>query len=262
MKIYEAIERVGQAAIQDGLCDAIILKGSIGRGDEDQYSDVDMYLITSKENYENVLEKRESYLEAYKEIIFREENDFGVLQMLAIFEDGVHFDLYTTTVEQMEHGDPIKVYYDPKGLFADYSWKRPALTTKQKAKLFDSALYYFVEGNSAYCRKNYPWAANIMGEAINCSVILIRSYYDGTYAFLGLKKINEILPQEEYAIVERAYGWMNQERFPQAVMELMKLLDLYVVRCGEDVKKELNLKFYGWVKENLGKTLFVTMQSE
>ena len=45
MKTYEAITVISNHIIDDGLCDAIILKGSIGRGDDDEFSDVDMYLI-------------------------------------------------------------------------------------------------------------------------------------------------------------------------------------------------------------------------
>lgn len=30
MKTYNAIDKIGQAIIADGLCDAVVLKGSIG----------------------------------------------------------------------------------------------------------------------------------------------------------------------------------------------------------------------------------------
>lgn len=258
MKLEDAIQSIATSVIQDGLCDAILLKGSMGRGDADEYSDIDMYLITSSELYDSVLKRRQTYLESYKKILFREENDFGILQMLAIYEDAVHVDLYTTTVEKMDHSDPIKVYYDPKGLFEHYEWHRDGLTNQQLVKVFNSALYYFVEGDSAYKRKNYPWAARIMDESISKATILLRSHYDKQYAFLGLKKINQILPREEYELIETAYGCMNKEEFLKAMKALVAMLDLFVSRCEEEIRVELNLEFFAWIKENVGKTLFNT----
>ncbi len=57
-KTYDAIDMICKKVIAEGLCDAIILKGSIGRGDDDEYSDVDLYLITKDENREKVMQQR------------------------------------------------------------------------------------------------------------------------------------------------------------------------------------------------------------
>ena len=69
MRTYDAIRAIGNRVIGDNLCDAILLKGSIGRGDDDEYSDVDMYLVVAPENMDAVLQKRCEYLSAYKEIV-------------------------------------------------------------------------------------------------------------------------------------------------------------------------------------------------
>lgn len=58
MRTYEAIEKVSNAIIADGLCEAILVKGSIGRGDDDEYSDVDMYVVVKNEILKSFLEKR------------------------------------------------------------------------------------------------------------------------------------------------------------------------------------------------------------
>lgn len=70
MKTYATIDKIGQAIIVDGLCEAIVLKGSIGRGDDDEYSDVDMYAIVTEENYQAFMERRETYLKSYRDIVF------------------------------------------------------------------------------------------------------------------------------------------------------------------------------------------------
>lgn len=68
MRTYEAIEKVSNAIIKDGLCEAILIKGSIGRGDDDEYSDVDMYVVVRNDQYENFLNKRIGYLTKYRPV--------------------------------------------------------------------------------------------------------------------------------------------------------------------------------------------------
>lgn len=88
MRTYDAIDVISKKVIEDNLCDAILLKGSIGRGDDDEYSDVDMYLIVSPEKWDAVLEKRTEYLSAYGEMIYLEDVNFGLPQKVAIYVNG------------------------------------------------------------------------------------------------------------------------------------------------------------------------------
>ncbi|SHM66030.1 hypothetical protein SAMN02746066_02788 [Anaerosporobacter mobilis DSM 15930] len=256
MKTYAAIDKIGQAIIVDGLCEAIVLKGSIGRGDDDEYSDVDMYAIVTEENYQAFMERRETYLKSYRDIVFLEENDFGVKQMLAIYDDALHVDLYTTTMEQLDHGNPVKVFYDPKNLFDNYQVVHNMYTKEDLISIFDDSLYYFVEASSAYARKNYPWTAHILASAIAGCTILLRNRYDKEYAFLGLKKINEILPEDEYALIEAAYANLNQDGFQKANTYILKMLEIILDSMEESERNACNLKFYEWCKENVNVTLF------
>lgn len=182
MKTYKAIDKIGQAIIADCLCEAIVLKGSIGRGDDDEYSDVDMYAIVTEENYQLFMERREKYLKSYRDIVFLAENDFGVKQMLAIYDDALHVDLYTTTMENLDHGNPVKVYYDPMNLFDNYQVINKMFTNEELISIFDESLYYFVEAASAYARKNYPWTAHILAGAIANCAVLMRNRYDNAGA--------------------------------------------------------------------------------
>ena len=61
-RLDEAIARIADAAVADGLCEAVLLKGSIARGDADEFSDIDLYLVVSPQNRDAVLERREKYL--------------------------------------------------------------------------------------------------------------------------------------------------------------------------------------------------------
>ncbi|BCJ95778.1 hypothetical protein acsn021_33470 [Anaerocolumna cellulosilytica] len=257
MKTYKAIEAVGSKIIQDGLCEAILLKGSIGRGDDDAYSDVDMYAVVTKKNYESFLERRLSYLNAYNSIVYTTENDFGMKQTLAIFSDVLHFDLYTVTKEDFPcYGEPIKVYYDPDNLFGEYKVETKRLSKEQLVNCFNNTLYYFVEADSAYQRKNYAWTARIMDEAVANAAILLRYIYDKEYAYLGLKKLNELIPEEQYNWVEGAYKNLTPEGFTIANAYIIRILEFVLENLSEEIIGVFDLKFLQWIKDNLHAVLF------
>ncbi len=64
------------------------------------------------------------------------------------------------------------VWYDPKGLFSDYIYHRIDIADGEIAPYFSEVLYCFAEADSAYRRKNYAWAARILGNAIAEAAIL------------------------------------------------------------------------------------------
>ena len=81
--------------------------GLIGRGDDDEFSDVDMYLIVSPEHMDTVLQRRCAYLSAYKEIVYLEDVNFGLPQKVAIYVDALHVDLYVARMEQIDMQTPF-----------------------------------------------------------------------------------------------------------------------------------------------------------
>lgn len=256
MRTYDAIRAISSRVIADGLCDAVILKGSIGRGDDDAYSDVDMYLIVPPENMDAVLQKRPEYLSAYKEIIFLEDVDFGLPQKIAIYTDALHVDLYTARRDQIGHTDPIKIWYDPKGLFDNYAYHREDMEETEIAQYFSEVLYCFVEADTAYRRKNYAWTARIMSGAIAGAAFLLRYPYDRKYAFLGLKKINEIIPYEEYQLLEDAYACLARDSFDRSNDCLVRALEVFIAHADDSLKDKLDMRLFAWVKESLGSLLF------
>ncbi len=256
MRTYDAINAISNRIIKDGLCDAIILKGSIGRGDDDEFSDVDIYLIVSPENMDAVKDKGNEYLSVYKDIVFLEDVNFGLPQKIAIYVDALHVDLYIAQLEQIGHGDPIKVWYDPKELFNNYTYYRDDMTEDEITQYFSEVLYYFAEADTAYKRKNYAWVSKLMSNAIAEVAILLRYPYDKKYAFLGLKKINEIIPSEQYQLLEDAYTYLGKNGFQKSNECLIEALELIISQSNTSLKEKLDLKLFEWIKDSLKTFLF------
>ena len=255
-RLDEAIARIGGAAAADGLCEAVLLKGSIARGDADEFSDIDLYLVVSPQNRDAVLERREHYLAAYGNVVFIEDVDFGLPQKVAIFSDALHVDLYVAEPQQVGSLDPVVAAYDPAGLFADVTPTRADVTDEGLCRHFSSAIYCLVEASSAYGRRNDAWAAKIMGDAVGELSVLVRSPYDRRYAFLGLKKINEVIPSEDYQLLEGIYISLGRGDFPEAAQAILNVLDAFLANADDGLAAKLDVRFLTWAKESLGAVLF------
>ena len=59
MKQYDAVEKISKAIIKDKIAMAIFLQGSLARGLEDEYSNVDYFVIVSDENRKALIDKRD-----------------------------------------------------------------------------------------------------------------------------------------------------------------------------------------------------------
>ena len=255
-RLNEAIARIGGAAAADGLCEAVLLKGSIARGDADEFSDIDLYLVVSPQNRDAVLERREHYLAAYGNVVFIEDVDFGLPQKAAIFSDALHVDLYVAEPQQVGSLDPVVAAYDPAGLFADVTPTRADVTDEGLCRHFSSAIYCLVEASSAYGHRNDAWAAKIMSDAVGELSVLVRSPYDRRYAFLGLKKINEVIPSEDYQLLEGIYISLGRGDFPEAAQAILNVLDAFLANADDGLAAKLNVRFLTWAKESLGAVLF------
>ena len=262
LRTYEAIEKVSNAIIHENLCEAILVKGSIGRGDDDAYSDVDLYVIVNEEKLKQFLDKRIHYLEAYKKIVFYEYMNFVAEQVVAIYDDGLHIDLYTVTRDNLPDKDKAKVIYDPNLILEEYNAGIQQTSPEELAERFSSALYYIVEADSAYQRKNYPWASYILSSSIANCAILLRYLYDKDYTYLGLKKINEIIPCKQYLWIEEASKNLNESGYPLALYKIIKILNYVTDNIDKDIKNLFNLEFFNWMKEKLENQLFQQKNDE
>ena len=255
-RLDEAVACIAGAAVADGLCEAVLLKGSIARGDVDEFSDIDLYLVASPLNRDVVLEQREKYLAAYGDIVFIEDVDFGLPQKVAIFSDALHVDLYVAEPQQVGSLDPVVAVYDPVGLFEGAAPTRADVTDEELCRHFSSAIYCLVEASSAYARRNDVWAAKIMSDAVGELSVLVRSLYDRRYAFLGLKKINEVIPAEDYRLLEDVYARLGRGDFLEAARTILGVLDAFLANASDGLAAKLDVRFLTWAKESLGTLLF------
>ena len=110
---WEAVEAVLRAVKECPEVKAAFLKGSLAKGIADEYSDVDFYCLVDSADVERFLGKRMAILETYRPLIYHSESNFVGPQLVAVFDNGLHFDLYTVTLESFPQAGQFRVPYDP-----------------------------------------------------------------------------------------------------------------------------------------------------
>jgi predicted nucleotidyltransferase len=117
--LQEAIERFRAASQADPRIVAAFVGGSLAAGTADEYSDLDLYLITPDEEYANFFAGRAAFMRQLGEPVLLEDFDgFGFDMVLFIFEDGIKGELALAKASGFLHihDGPYRVLVDKIGL--------------------------------------------------------------------------------------------------------------------------------------------------
>ena len=189
MKQWDAINVVVGALKDDSAVRALFLKGSLAKDVGDEYSDVNLYCLVHDDQLEDFFVKRIMYLEQYKTILFWSESNFVGPQIVAIFEDGLHFDLYTVTEKRLPKTYSIKIIYDPEKLLSQYQSMPLSLTSEDVIQLINEFFFVFYEYQFAYKRKDFSWASRLASHLSGEFAILLRSVIEPSTGMLGFIKM-------------------------------------------------------------------------
>jgi predicted nucleotidyltransferase len=247
----EAIEKVYAEIMKDKLVKAVFLKGSIARGECDEYSDVDFYCMVDEKKIENFLSKRLKYLQAYKQIIYYTEENFVGPQIVTVFEDGLHFDLYTVTKENLHNTDQIKILYDPENLLKDYKNENFLLSNEAISKYFNEATFMLLEFEAAYMRDDLIWASRLGSHISGYLSIILRYIYDKDNTMLGLKRLYKKLDNKMYNNYKNAIDLLGPSYLPQGVILLCEIAEEILEKLPEEISKEVNKKFFYFMLDKI-----------
>ncbi len=100
---------------------AAFLGGSYARGATDAYSDLDLYLITTDEAYDDFFAGYADFMHLLGEPVFlKDSHDYGFDLILFIYADGTEGELGLGRESHFTHihGGPYKILLDKKGILA------------------------------------------------------------------------------------------------------------------------------------------------
>jgi predicted nucleotidyltransferase len=113
MKVTEALEVLTNSLVKDKRVQAIFIKGSVGREEQDEHSDLDLYCLVDQDDLSDFLLSRIDHLETYGKLLFYDDIYIIAPQIIAVYENMLHVDLFTVTEEIFVEKDYFKVIYDP-----------------------------------------------------------------------------------------------------------------------------------------------------
>ncbi|MCL2170152.1 MAG: hypothetical protein FWB74_09040 [Defluviitaleaceae bacterium] len=241
MKRYDAIEAVKNAISAEGLADALFLKGSIAKGTDDDWSDVDFYAAVSPENFDAFLARRIHYIEAYKPLIYWSNVNHVGPQIVGVFEDGLHFDLYTVPTGAIPQTGEIKPLYDPAGILASYSTAPLSVTSEEIIRAIHSFTFVLVEFEAAFHRGDTIWATRLSHALLGELSIVLRHLHDPQNAQLGLKGIHKVIPKDMTEILKNSMD----------VPALIKLMSELIKQLPTEVRKRINMKFFEFMATSI-----------
>ncbi len=191
------IERFVDLCSADERIVAAFLGGSLARGEADEYSDLDLCLITTDEAYGDVVAGRAAIIEQLGEPLFLE--DFGLEGVVFfILVDGTEAELYfgrKSGLHEIHDVGPYRPLLDKEGVLegAEFPWREP--DRAEQIEALRRCLYWFWHDLSHFIAavgRGHLWWAYGQLEAL-------RGYY-----------VNLIRIEQNIAAQEEAYEKLDQ----------------------------------------------------
>lgn len=226
----QAVEKICASLKKDSRVQAVFLKGSMGRDEHDEYSDIDLYCLVEEEHKTQFLSERAVHLEAYRPIIFQDDIFIIAPQLIAVYDNLLHIDLFTVTLESFPEKDYFRVLYDPEGMLKSYQATQTLEINREEFQdaVIDVAWFLF-QYKKASARGNGIWAARMLTNVMDHLARVLLYKYAPHRAQLGVKTLDKSLPYELFEEIEAIFSCITPNCHKKAAVRISLLL-----------KKELN----------------------
>lgn len=233
-----AVQEITSSLITSPYVRAVFLKGSMGRNEHDEHSDIDLYCLVYQEQEELFLKERLSHLVAYRPILFQDDIFIIAPQLIAVFDNLLHIDLFTVTVESFTTKDFFKVLYDPENLLDQFVKTQNLELSKEEytEHVIDVAWFLF-QYRKASARENNVWAVKMLSHVIEHLARVLLYRYAPHRAQLGLKTISQSLPKAVFLEIESISNFMTPENHAQAAFQIRQLVAKEASWIDEHVSK-------------------------
>ncbi|MED4206283.1 nucleotidyltransferase domain-containing protein [Neobacillus mesonae] len=220
-----AVMKVCESLKADPLVQAIFLKGSMGRGEHDEYSDIDLYCLVAKDEEKLFLQQRLEHLEAYRRVIFYDDFFIIAPQMIAVYDDLIHIDLFTVTADTFVEKDYFKVLYDPKHLLDPYKGTQSLeLSEDEFRDDVNDVAWFLFQYKKAAARGNSIWAVKMLTNVLHHLARVLLSRYAPHRAQLGLKTVQRNLDHDIVLKIENILEHNTPSGHPMAARLICSLV--------------------------------------
>jgi predicted nucleotidyltransferase len=223
------VDRFVAACQADERVAAAFLVGSYARGTADAYSDLDLYLVTADEAYEDFVAGREAFVRLLGEPAFLEDFDFPNV-VFFIFPDGTEVELTLGRESHISHifGGPYQVLLDKKRFPAGAAPPRRGPAQAEQIETLRRLVCWFWHDLShfitAIARGQLWWAYGQL-EALRLYCVnlarLRQNFSDTDVGEEGYFKVEHALPTEQLSSLQATFCPMEAGAMLQAAQVIV-----------------------------------------
>ena len=189
---------------------AALLVGSYAKGKADAHSDLDLYVISADEVYENFIEDRAAFIQQLGEPLFMEDFDIPGIIFL-IFPNCAEVEISFGREMQLSQilNEPYKVLLDKKNIISTISARERQVDYEEQREKLRRLIYWFWHELSHFItameRSQFWWAHGQLGAlrlyCINLSR-LQNNFSDQEVGDEGYFKIEQAIPAEQLSALK------------------------------------------------------------
>lgn len=198
------VQRFVSACEKDKRVVAAFLGGSFAADKGDEWSDIDIYVVITNEDYASFLANRQAFMRGLGKAIYLEDfNGFGFDMILFTFDDGVEGELSMAPEDNFDHihGGPYISLVDKKGLLVGKTFPLYTLTEEQQLRTLHQQIYGFWEALShfvAAMHRKQPWTAyGSLDEMRMACLKLLRLQHEFAVEHTAYSRVEQYVPEGE-----------------------------------------------------------------
>ncbi|WP_409252964.1 nucleotidyltransferase domain-containing protein [Bacillus sp. SCS-153A] len=248
----KAVKSISDSLKKDELVQAIFLKGSMGRGENDEHSDVDLYVLVKEEDEKKFLEKRVDHLNAYRNLLFYDDIYIIAPQIIAVYDDMLHVDLFTVTEKSFKEKDYFRVVHDPDNIMKKFeATQNLFLSPEEFHELAIDVPWFLFQYRKAYNRGNSLWGVEVLQHCMFVMAkVLLHRYYPER-AQLGMKALESLLPEDKLKEINRIYKYLNPEHHKKAADFIIELYSSELKWIEENLPDDKSVPFLRKMAEKI-----------
>jgi predicted nucleotidyltransferase len=209
---------------------AAFLGGSYARGTADAYSDLDLYLVTTDEAYEDFFAGRQAFLRLLGEPVLLEDfNGYGFDMLTFIFADGTEGELGLGRESHFTHihGGPYRILLDKKGILAGVVFSLHEPAKAEQIETLRQLVYWFWHELSQHfitaLARGQLWSAYGALEQMRLTCVnLARLRQNFQVAAEGYEKVEQAIPVEQLAPLQATFCPLEQAAMLQAALVIVR----------------------------------------
>ena len=223
------LDRFVKACQSDDRILAALVVGSYVKGNADEHSDLDLYLITTDEAYDDFVSRRESFVQLLGEPLFMEDFDLPDIVFL-IFPDGSEVEVSYVRESQVNYvvNEPFKVLLDKKNITVGVIPREREVDRDGQREKLRHLIYWFWHELSHFItamgRNQLWWAHGQLGALRLYCMNLTRlrnNFSDTDIGEEGYFKIDKALPVEQLSSLQTTFPPLEQSAMLQAALVIV-----------------------------------------